>query len=148
MVGQKVIYFENPNAAAGNSVVSVSPRYKGPMADVAAQAVREQGLPPNTSWQEVEDALDPVFKNARKVENGKLVADLSKSKIISHNIRRQERGKEFITLDGNNPNVLVTPEIETLRVGVRDKYAGIQIAFDNANSVNALKGLMIAQGWI
>lgn len=147
-MSQRIVYFENPNSAIGNSVVSLSPRYTGTTEDAAKQAIKKQGLPDITPWQEVEDSLEPVFKNARRVADGKLIADLTKSKLIAHGIRRIKRSEEFMPLDNDNPNIVVTAETETQRVIIRDKYAGIQTSFDNVNSVNALKGLMIAQGWI
>jgi len=143
-----VIYFENSNSPIGNSVTSLSPNFKGDIIDAAIQAIKEQGLPVNTPYQIVQDALEPIFKEARKVENGKLVADIGKSKLIAHGMRRAKRSIEFMPLDGDNLNVLVTPETEAQRVIVRDKYAGIQIAFNNVNNVKALKGLMKAQGWV
>ena len=147
-MAQKVIYFDNLNSTIGNSVVSVSPFYKGTMEDAAKEAIKNQGLPSDTPYQEVEDALEPIFKNAREVVAGKLIASLVGSKFIAHNVRRIKRSEEFMPLDNDNPNIVVTAETETQRVIIRDKYAGIQTAFDNVNNVNALKGLMIAQGWI
>jgi hypothetical protein len=142
MAGQKVIYFENLNAAAGNSVVSISPHYKGGLAAVAEQAIKEQGLPDDTAWQEVEDALEPIFKGARKVENGKLIAGLAKSKLIAHDFRRVNRSKEFSVIDGDNENVQVSAQAQAKRQVVRDKYAQLQMDIDSVTDGAELKQLM------
>ena len=143
----KVYFIEDPDAPIGSWVVRIEPTYKGDIHDEIVKAMAQQGLPADTPYQEVEDMPPTIFKNARKIEKGKLVADLTKSKLIAHDIRRIKRSEEFMPLDNDNPNVVVTAETEIQRVIIRDKYTGIQTAFDNVNSVSALKGLMIAQGW-
>jgi hypothetical protein len=72
--------------------------------------------------------------------------NLNKAKEISHNIRREERSKEFEPLDnliakkipGTNE-----AEIEAQRQEIRDRYAQIQIQIDQAQSAEELKALPI-----
>ena len=91
---------------------------------------------------------DKIFRAAWRKGTKRVDIDILAAVNVAHGIRRVKRGEEFIPIDGNIPNMLVSVEVEAQRVIIRDKYAGIQTAFDNVNSVNALKGLMIAQGWI
>jgi len=144
----KVYYFDNPNSPIGNSVVVLSPRYNGDTAEAIIEAIKNQGLPIDTPYEEVIDALEPVFKVARKVEDGKLVADLDKSKIIAHIYRRFKRSLEFSIIDGDNMNVQVTPGAEAQRQTIRDKYNTIQNNLDAAVSVAALKVEMEKEGLI
>lgn len=72
--------------------------------------------------------------------------DLDKAKEISHIVRRKKRSKEFEPLD----NLIVKKipgtneiEIEAERQKIRDKYAQIQTAIDNATSPEELKELSI-----
>jgi len=140
---QRIIY---TNEDGGVSVVA--PSFNS---GLSIKAIAQKDVPAGYAYEIVDIAVIPsdrTFRNAWRKNNIKIDVDLPEAKLIAHKMRRIKRGKEFIPLDGDNPNVLVTPEIETERVIIRGKYVGIQTAFDNANSVNALKGLMIAQGWI
>ena len=143
-----VYFFENANSSIGNSVYSLEPQYKGNIQLAIAEAIKNQGLPEDTPYQEVEDSLEPVFKNARKVENGKLIADLTKAKLIAHEYRRVKRSREFLVIDSDNRNVVVTPAAEAQRESIRAKYEIIQTNLDAKSTVAELKAEMEKEGLI
>ena len=143
-----IIYFDNPDSPIGNSVTTLAPNLKRSKSDEMQRIFKELGLPESTPWKEVEDGLESVFKNARKVVNGKLVADLKKSKMIAHGCRRMKRSMEFETIDGDNMNVLVSVDAEVERAAIRLRYDTIQINLDDCTSVTMLKTEMEKQGLV
>lgn len=76
-----------------------------------------------------------------------IAIDMTKAKAIAHDKRRAARAVEFAPLDeviakqipGNDAQA-----VEVQRQAVRDKYAAMQTAIDNADNVNALKAAMPA----
>lgn len=75
-----------------------------------------------------------------------ITINLNKAKNICHNIRREQRAKEFEPLDalimkkipGTNEEL-----VEQQRQQIRDKHAQIQTDIDSATSVEDLKSLSI-----
>jgi hypothetical protein len=70
--------------------------------------------------------------------------DINKAKNIAHNIRRQQRSKEFAPLDD-----LIAKQIpgwegaEVQRQAIRDKYATLQDDIDSAGDVAALNSVLV-----
>lgn len=70
--------------------------------------------------------------------------DINKAKNIAHNIRRQQRSKEFAPLDD-----LIAKQIpgwegaETQRQAIRDKYAALQDDINAAGDVAALNSVLV-----
>ena len=70
--------------------------------------------------------------------------DMNKAKNIAHNIRRQQRSKEFAPLDD-----LISKQIpgwegaEAKRQVIRDKYAALQDDIDAAGDVAALNSVLV-----
>ena len=70
--------------------------------------------------------------------------DINKAKNIAHNIRRQQRSKEFAPLDD-----LISKQIpgwesaEAKRQVIRDKYAVLQDDIDAAGDVAALNSVLV-----
>lgn len=69
--------------------------------------------------------------------------DINKAKAIAHNIRREERAKEFAPLDDMIAKQIPGWEnAESQRQAIRDKYTAIQDAIEAAGDVPALNGAM------
>lgn len=70
--------------------------------------------------------------------------DIDKAKGIAHNIRRQQRSKEFALLDD-----LIAKQIpgwegaEAKRQVIRDKYAVLQDDIDAAGDISALNSVLV-----
>lgn len=70
--------------------------------------------------------------------------DINKAKDIAHNIRRQQRSKEFGPLDD-----LIAKQIpgwegaEVKRQVIRDKYAALQDDIDAAGDISALNSILV-----
>ena len=68
--------------------------------------------------------------------------DISKAKEITHVKRRAARAAEFAPLDIEATIPALTEQSEAKRAAIRAKYAEIQAQIDEANSVDALKGII------
>lgn len=74
-----------------------------------------------------------------------IVINIDKAKNIAHDIRRAKRSQEFAPLDeilmkqipGND-----LAQVEQERQKIRDKYAEMQVAIDEASDVDELKKLI------
>lgn len=71
--------------------------------------------------------------------------NINKAKGIAHNIRRNARAEEFKPLDEiimkQIPGINVQA-VEAERQAVRDKYSEMQIAIDNASTVEQIKEVL------
>ena len=65
--------------------------------------------------------------------------NLDKAKAIGHDIRREERAKEFAPLDIQATIPAKAEEAEAARQAVRDKYAAIQTQIDSATTPDEIK---------
>lgn len=83
---------------------------------------------------------DRVFLMAWELSKGQVAIDLTKAKLIGHDIRRAARESELAPLDNaiskQIPNSGVT---DASRQVIRDKYAAMQVAIDASTSVAQLK---------
>ena len=68
-----------------------------------------------------------------------IIVNLDKAKAIGHDIRREERAKEFAPLDIQVTIPAKAEEAEAARQIVRDKYAAIQQEIDAANTPDEIK---------
>jgi hypothetical protein len=71
-----------------------------------------------------------------------IVIDISKAKAIAHDARRTARSAEFAPLDLKATIPSEAAAAEAARQLVRDKYAAMQIAIDEATNVDALKATL------
>jgi hypothetical protein len=73
-----------------------------------------------------------------------ITINVTKAKVIAHNIRRGLRTEEFKPYDDaiakQLPNQLESAE--TARVAIRAKYAAMQTAIDSASTIDAIKAAM------
>jgi hypothetical protein len=68
--------------------------------------------------------------------------NIDKAKDIAHEIRRAARAAEFAPLDIKATIPSEAAYAETARAAVRNKYTEIQIAIDNANTVDQLQAVI------
>ena len=68
-----------------------------------------------------------------------IIVNLDKAKAIGHDIRREERAKEFAPLDIQATIPAKAEEAEAARQIVRDKYAAIQQEIDAATTPDEIK---------
>ena len=71
-----------------------------------------------------------------------ILIDLTKAKTITHDARRIARSAEFAPLDIKATIPSEAEAAETARVAIRNKYANIQIAIENASDVATLKSII------
>ncbi len=71
-----------------------------------------------------------------------ITINIDKAKTIAHDKRRKARSAEFAPLDikANIPSEAT--EAETARQVVRDKYADMQTAIDEASTIDQIKAVM------
>lgn len=71
-----------------------------------------------------------------------IVVNLDKAKAIGHDIRREERAKEFAPLDEQIMKQLPNTDVaavEAERQAIREKYALIQQQIDSASTPEQIK---------
>ena len=68
-----------------------------------------------------------------------IIVNLDKAKAIGHDIRREERAKEFAPLDIQATIPAKAEEAEAARQVIRDKYAVIQQNIDAATTPDEIK---------
>ena len=68
--------------------------------------------------------------------------DIARAKEITHVKRRAARAVEFAPLDIEATIPALTEQAEAKRAEIRSKYDAIQTQIDEANSVDALKGII------
>lgn len=71
-----------------------------------------------------------------------IVVNIDKAKTIAHNKRRAARSAEFEPLDVKATIPSEAVAAEAARQLIRDKYAAMQLAMNNASSVEELKSLL------
>ena len=114
--------------------------------DLAAHAV--EVVPSGVTYQIVAESVIPtdrLFRSAWTESSGAITEDLTKSKVIAHEIRRSERATEFAPHDEvislQIPGSALT-DAETARTTIREKYATIQTDIDSATSVAELRTVL------
>ena len=68
--------------------------------------------------------------------------DIQKAKSIGHDLRREERAKEFAPLDIQATIPAKAEEAEAARQFIRDKYAVIQQEIDAASTPEEIKSAL------
>ena len=71
-----------------------------------------------------------------------IVINIDKAKAIGHDIRREERAKEFAPLDIQATIPAKAEEAEAARQVIRDKYAVIQQEIDAATTPEEIKAAL------
>lgn len=82
------------------------------------------------------------FREAFIWVDGGVVVDQSKCKEIAHGFRRRCRSAELSPLDIEATIPSKAVEAEASRQVIRDKYAGIQVAIDTANTVDEIRAAL------
>lgn len=72
-----------------------------------------------------------------------IIINIDKAKVIAHNIRRYKRTQEFAPLDIKATIPVEAAAAETARQVVRDKYAAMQTAIDDAQTADEIKTAII-----
>jgi len=88
---------------------------------------------------------DRFFRNAWKANGKKVEVDLPKAKAIGHDIRRAKRAEEFAPLDEVIAKQIPGKDAaaaEQARQVVRDKYAAMQVAIDEAATPDEIKAAL------
>jgi len=108
------------------------------------RALASKIVPAGSAWKIVpDDAIptDRVFRDAWKLEEETLVEDLSASREIAHNLRREKRSEEFRPHDELMAvRIPGTDEegVEASRQEIRDRYAVIEQQIDDCETVEEL----------
>lgn len=122
------------------------------LSDEAVQAaINKGGFPAGApvSWRRVsldDFPADPTFRNAWTDSAGKIEVDMPKAREIAHEMRRANRAEEFAPLDKQINIDIVSPAkvaaTEAVRQSIRDKYAAIQLAIDEAKDPDEIKAVL------
>ena len=72
--------------------------------------------------------------------------NLDKAKAITHDRRRAARSAEFAPLDVKATIPSEAAAAEAARQAIRDKYAAMQVAIDEATDLGALKAIIDTGG--
>ena len=71
-----------------------------------------------------------------------ITINIDKAKSIGHDIRREERAKEFAPLDIQATIPAKAQEAEAARQVIREKYAAVQASIDAATSPEEIKSAL------
>jgi len=112
---------------------------------ISFEDLAKKVVPSGTSYEIVEDTQIPsdrTFRNAWVKGSGVVNEDVTKAKVLAHDIRREKRLTEFIPHDEiimlNVPGTDATAA-ETERVKIRTKYETMQTNIDNATDIAGIK---------
>ena len=105
----------------------------------------KKDVPSGVSYEVVDDnkiPTDRTFRNAWIKGSGVVTEDVTKSKVIAHETRREKRRQEFKPHDDiislNIPGADATAA-ENARAAIRTKYATMQTNIDNATDIAGIK---------
>jgi len=134
-MAQVIIY---TNDAGGASITKASTGWTGTLDELAKKL--------NLSNYEIVDEskvpTERTFRNAWVKGSGVVTEDVTKSKALAHNTRREKRAEEFKpydeTISLNIPGT-DTSAAETSRAAIRTKYATMQTNIDNATDIAGIK---------
>jgi hypothetical protein len=105
-------------------------------------------VPEGVDYEIIEESslpADRFFRNAWVKGSGKVEVDLPKAKAIGHDIRRSKRAEEFAPLDEVIAKQIPGKDAaaaEQARQVVRDKYAAMQVAIDDAATPDEIKAAL------
>jgi len=80
-----------------------------------------------------------IFREAWIIQDDLVIEDLTKSKVIAHDIRRKRRDEEFAPLDRLATVPSQFEAVEAQRVVIREKYNVTQVQIDDALTIEELK---------
>jgi len=106
-------------------------------------------VPEGLTYEIVEDSEIPedrIFRGAWEKNGKKVTVDLSKSKEIAHDKRREARAKEFAPLDIKATILSEAEGAEAQRAVIRSKYEKIQNNIDNTSDIKVLKNVVVNMG--
>ena len=102
-------------------------------------------VPSGISYEIIDESKLPTdrkFRNAWVKGSGEVTEDVTKSKVLAHETRREKRTAEFKPYDDiislNIPGQDATAA-ETARASIRTKYATMQTNIDNATDIAGIK---------
>jgi len=121
-----------------------------PTGELSIEEVAAKDVPEGVAFEIVEDDAIPsdrTFRGAWIANGAAVEIDLPKAQEIGHTIRRAKRAEEFAPYDeviakqipGNDPT-----EAEAARQAIRNKYAGIQDAIDEAETPDEITEALAA----
>ncbi len=130
----RIIY---TNESGGVSVII-------PTGELSIEEVAKKDVPAGVAYEIVEDSdipSDRTFRNAWVMGDCCVEHDLPRCKDIAHERRRAARAEEFAPHDEVIAKQIPGADAaaaEEARQAIRDKYADIQTAIDNAATVDEL----------
>jgi hypothetical protein len=123
-----------------------------PSGELPIEEVIKKDIPQNVPYMIVENNIFPVddiFYNAWEANftEKTITENLEKSRVIAHEVRRSLRDEEFAPYDAIIAKQIPgeTKAAEKARVEIRAKYEAMQIALDEAKTVEDLRALLVAQ---
>ena len=115
---------------------------------LSIQEIAEKDVPSGSTYEIVDIASIPsdrTFRGAWRKGAGKVDTDLPTAKLIAHEKRRAKRSEEYMVVDADNMNVLVSPAAQTQRNAIGIKYDIIQAKLQDSTSVALLKTHMVGE---
>ena len=102
-------------------------------------------VPSGVSYEIIDESKLPTdrkFRNAWVKGSGEVTEDVTKSKVLAHETRREKRTAEFkphddiisLNIPGQDAGAA-----ETARAAIRTKYATMQTNIDNATDIAGIK---------
>ena len=116
-----------------------------PTGELSIEEVAAKDVPEGVAYEIVEDDAIPsdrTFRNAWVMGDCCIEHDLDKCKALGHDMRRAKRAEEFKPHDEIIMKQIPGADAqiaEAARQVIRDKYADMQIAIDDATSVEEIK---------
>ena len=131
----QVIIYDNDGVAA---ITRPTSEWKGTLAELATHL----GISSYEIVDESKVPTDRTFRQAWVKGSGAVTEDVTKSKALAHNTRREKRVAEFKPYDEiislNIPGQDATAA-ETERAKIRTKYGTMQTNIDNATDIAGIK---------
>lgn len=129
-----VIVFKNDNGGVSVCI---------PTGELPIEEVLAKDVPQGRDARIVDSAELPekhnLFFNAWEMDSQSVYVNMDKAKAIGHDMRREERAKEFAPLDIQATIPAKAEEAEAARQVIRDKYAVIQQEIDAATTPEEIK---------
>lgn len=129
-----IVYKDN---SGGIRIVNPSPKFK-------LEYVISRDIPEGADYEILNRSAlpkDKTFRNAWDLNDKKIITNMTKAKLIAHQIRRANRDKEMAPLDDQiAKRIPGTNErsVESKRQVIRNKYAVKQKNIDKAKSVGQI----------
>lgn len=121
-----------------------------PSGELPIEEVIKQDIPQNVPYMIVENDVYPVddlFYDAWEANFSQktITENFDKSKVIAHKVRQSMREEELALYDAIIAKQIPgqTEQAEAARVVIREKYEVLQIAIDQAQTVDELRALLL-----